>query len=273
MYYSFFNDILYMVMIMNSLDAGTNSVLRFIGEDIGKIEEYIQDMAKRNYRAFTESDDLGECFDDYLEKIYKVLSREEMAEIKDYTGIKFRNINNTLRGNWNYDENGFEDEKTKEKYYEICKNIDEIFKKAIKIPENIIVYRGVTIDSFKSYGINSISELVNMKGQYMYEEGVTSTSLLEETSFFRKQQGLNSVCNILIKYYVPEECDDAIALLTDHLSYSPSQNELAFTTSSLVKVMDVEISADESEAYLKVAYIPSRIWEPDRKHVMDGIKR
>ena len=73
-----------MVMIMNSLDAGTNSVLRFIGEDIGKIEEYIQDMAKRNYRAFTESDDLGECFDDYLEKIYNLIDAlEEIDDVQD----------------------------------------------------------------------------------------------------------------------------------------------------------------------------------------------
>ena len=97
----------------------------------------------------------------------------------------------------------------------------------------------------------------------MYESGLTSTSLLKETSFYDRKLDNQKYYNILIEYYIPEECSEAIPLLSSDLSYSDSQNELLLCPSTLTKVLDVEILGDK--AILKVAYIPVDIWEPERK--------
>ena len=63
------------------------------------------------------------------------------------------------------------------------------------------------------------------------------------------------------------------ALLTGDLSSAEAQEEVLFAPSSLVKVVDVKINEDGTEATLKAIYIPVRIWDPNRKPVMDEIIR
>ena len=66
----------------------------------------------------------------------------------------------------------------------------------------------------------------------MYEQGFTSTSLKEESSYF-KTQG----CNIEIRYLIPKDSKDGISLINDELSYSTNQNEYLLDKGSLSKIV------------------------------------
>ena len=254
---------------MYSKDIDTNSLLFFIRRDLDKLEAYIKSMLSREYRKFNTRGEIDNYFDDYYKELYSSLTDKEMSDIRYYTGYSFKNINAVYRHNWNYDVNGHISHK--KEYEIISEDIEKAFCKVPKIPGNIIAYRGVDLLPFRSYGINSIEDLINMKGQYMYEAGLTSTSLLKETSFYDCELESQKVYNILLEYYIPEECSDAIPLLNDDLSYSNCQNELLICPSTLTKVLDVEIIGDK--AILKVAYIPVNIWEPQRKGIIEDKSR
>lgn len=236
-----------------------------------EVNNYINEVIKREYRVFKNEDEIVDYFNDYMNELYKRVSFKEMKDFYLYTGYSFRNINAVFRGNWNYHYNGSKDNISN--YKDICDRIENVFTKLPPVPGNIKVFRGVDIEPFREYGINSIKELPNIKGKCIVEEGLTSTSLIESKCFHNQEIEYHSKCNILIEYYVPEECDDAIALLTGDLSSAEAQEEVLFAPSSLVKVVDVKINEDGTEATLKAIYIPVRIWDPNRKQVMDEIKR
>ena len=254
---------------MISTDTNTNSLLFFLRKDLDRIEEYISDILKREYRIFSSKDEIDNFFNTFYAELCKKLTDTEFNDIRYYTGFSFKDINAIYRNNWSYDVNGHISRK--KDFERISEDIEKVFCKTPKIPGNIVAYRGVDLLPFMSYGINSVEELINMKGQYMYESGLTSTSLLKETSFYDRKLDNQKYCNILIEYYIPEECSEAIPLLSSDLSYSDSQNELLLCPSTLTKVLDVETLGDK--AILKVAYIPVDIWEPERKANIEDISR
>ena len=125
---------------------------------------------------------------------------------------------------------------------------------------NIKTFRGVSLISFKDYGISSIKELTSMIGEYYYESGFTSTSLLRGKSFFARNLEWHDDCNIEIEYFIPAECSDGIPLITGDLSYSSNQSEFLLNKGSICKIIDVSISEDGESAHLKAVFIPEKVW-------------
>ena len=128
-----------------------------------------------------------------------------------------------------------------------------------ELPSNIKVYRGVTLDSFKSYGVNSISDLKSMVGQFFYERGFTSTSLIRESSAFSSNLDCWKGRNIEIEYLIPSEFSDGLPLITKDLCYTDIEHEYLISTGSLCKIVDVIIDGDK--AYLTAVLIPKKVWD------------
>ena len=139
------------------------------------------------------------------------------------------------------------------------------------LPSNIRTYRGVGISSFKDYNISNIAELENLRGQYYYESGFTSTSLLRDRSFFDRELEWHYSCNIEIEYFIPQECSEGLPLIKSDLSYSKEQSEFLIDKGCLSKIIDVEVSKDGTKAYLKAVVIPRRVW--NMTYVKNEVKR
>lgn len=150
----------------------------------------------------------------------------------------------------------------------IANQISEIVNKYSLSNINFISYRGVSIDAFSGYGISNISELSNLSGNFMYEQGFTSTSMLKDTSYFDKDIGDGRKYNIEIKYLITEYFNDGSLLVDNDLSYSSNQNEYLINKNSLLKVVDVKIDSDK--AYVTVVPIPKKIWNMDKSNEYKG---
>lgn len=196
-------------------------------------------------------------FTDVAEEFTKKLSQEELMVLREYTGYNFKKINALLRNNWNYEEHGRRSEEEDRRFREDVNQIDQIVDKFPKNEKAFITYRGSTLHSFSKYGINSLEDLVSLKGKYLYEEGFTSTSLDEESSYFNKEI-FGKINNVETKYVIPPYSQDGMPLINDQLSYSPNQNEYIIERNSLAKVIDVEIK--DRSAILTVLLIPKSIW-------------
>lgn len=241
-----------------------NQVLRYIGEyQLVEIESFINAVLERNFITFENEDKINSFFKEYLDKFYSNHNTRDIQNIRNYTGYNFSNINAVLRDNWNYNINGV---LTKQKIDDIRKytyNLGQIMDNLESLTYNVRTYRGTTLSSFKSYGVNSISDLEFLKGKYLYEEGFISTSLIRERSFFNRDLEYHEACNIEIEYLIPEEVNEVLPLINDDLSYSKSQSELLISKGSLSKVVDVVLSDDKKKAFIKVVLVPKKVY--DRK--------
>ena len=239
------------------------TIMRFIGNDeLKSIESFIDNMKKRDYVTFENEEQINSYFDEYMSNYYRNCSYYDIESLRYYTGISFNQINSLLRGFWNYETNGLLTDEKRKEYMGIANDLSNALSKLPdSLPSNIKVYRGVNISSFKDYGISNINDLKNMVGQYFYDGGFTSASLLRNKSFFDRDLEWHDPCNIEIEYLIPYECSDGIALISDDLSYSKSQAEFLINKSSLSKIIDVSISEDGTKAYLKAAFIPRKIWD------------
>ena len=65
--------------------------------------------------------------------------------------------------------------------------------------------------------------------------------------------------DIEIEYYIPKECNEALPLINDNLSYTKGQNELLIDKSSLTKIVDVNIV--DGKAYLKAVVLLRKMWD------------
>ena len=247
------------------MEKGTNYnvtyLLRYIG--IQKQEElkmYIKEMLSQNYQQFTSISQIDKTFNDFIRVYLNKLSLSDIAALRGYTGLQFRNVNAVLRNNWNYEVNGRLTSKLKEESLNIAKNIRQALNKAPEISDGIKTYRGVSIASFQSYNIFSLNDLKTLEGNYLYEEGFTSTSLIKEKSFFYTDPfTLTGKPNILIEYLIPSGSDDG-AILCGETSYSPSQSEFLINNSSLFHVTKVSVDEKNNLAYMQVLLIPEKIW-------------
>ena len=247
------------------MEKGTNYnvtyLLRYIG--IQKQEElkmYIKEMLSQNYQQFTSISQIDKTFNDFIRVYLNKLSLSDIAALRGYTGLQFRNVNAVLRNNWNYEVNGRLTSKLKEESLNIAKNIRQALNKAPEISDGIKTYRGVSIASFRSYNIFSLNDLKTLEGNYLYEEGFTSTSLIKEKSFFYTDPfTLTGKPNILIEYLIPSGSDDGV-ILCGETSYSPSQSEFLINNSSLFHVTKVSVDEKNNLAYMQVLLIPEKIW-------------
>lgn len=249
------------------MEKGTNSntqyVLNYIGiEKIEEINAYIARLLNEDIKTFASSNEIEESFNEFLNTFYERTNDEERQNIQSYTGLNFRKVNSYLRGVWDYEKNGRLTEEIKNEASELASNLRKVLLKAPVLPFNIVVYRGVGIETFYSYGITKIEDLIYLKDKFMYEDGFTSTSLLRSNSFYENKPEWGSICNIEIECLVPSESEDGLPLIDSDMSYSENQLEFLINSSSLFKVIDVEINKEQNTARIKTILIPQKLWNP-----------
>lgn len=238
-----------------------NIILKYLGEEkVNNIEDYISKIENREYIMFKSEEEINQFFGDIFDTFYKQSTEEEILILRSYSGDQYRDINAVLRDNWNYERNGLLTEEKKQKNLEYAQNIKEMISRLPILSNNIKVYRGVPLSIFKGYGISSLDDLLFLKGQYFLDSGFTSTSLIRENSFFYKELEWHEACNVEIEYLIPEECSDGFPLVHNEFSYSIKQNEFLLKAGNLSKILDVTVDKNEEKAYVKMAFIPSRIW-------------
>ena len=211
-----------------------NLILKYIGIDKQtELDTFVNEVSERDFMEFSSLEEVKAFFIDYLADFYNNNSRSDIDNIRAYTGIAFRRFNSVLRGIWNYDTNGPLTDEMKNKYLDYADNLSECIERAPTLSSNIKTYRGVSLDSFKDYGISSLEDLKNLENKYYYESGFTSTSLVRDKSFFNRELEYHEFCNIEIEYLIPEESNDGIPLINDDLSYSKVQSEYLINKGSL----------------------------------------
>lgn len=236
-----------------------NSVLRMIGEEqMTNIDEYTKSVMSNSFKSFKSEEELTEFFSS---SISSGLSIEDIENIRYYTGTSFRNINAVLRNNWNYEMNGLLTDEKKNELLKLSSDINKsIDRTSTELSTGIKVYRGVSLSAFKDYGITNISDLKSMVGQYIYERGFTSTSLIRDKSFFDRDLEWGENCNIEIEYYIPQGFEEGVPLITDELSYSKSESEFLISSGTLTRIVDVMIS-DDGKVYMTAVIIPKKVWD------------
>lgn len=224
------------------------------------IEEYLNTTINESYKEITTEEEAYNLFNNIITSFITNLSSEERIVLRLYTGYDFRGINSLLRGVWDNELNGDIDKTIKDKYQNLCNDLELIINKFPTLNLNFKVFRGVDLKPFYEYGIEKLEDLKYMKNQFYYESGFTSTSLLRDTSFYKKQSDNKTLCNIEIEYYIPKESSDGAMLLSDTLSISKEQNEYLINSGSLFKIIDVNINKEKNIAFLKAILIPKKIW-------------
>ncbi len=239
----------------------TDYVLKYIGKSkLEEIELFILDMLSREYKVFESEQDISESLDGYIEKYLEKINCDEQNTLKAYTGLAFRRINSVLRGSWDYEINGALTAQVKEESQQLADSIRTILLKSDSLPMNIKTYRGVSLSAFRAYGVNSLNDLKNMENRYMYEDGFTSTTLIRDESFFYKQTDWGEKANIEVEYLIPNESDDGMVLNNASTSFSPNQDEYLINSSSLFKVLSVDIDEKNNQAKIRMALVPQKVW-------------
>jgi len=244
----------------------TNMFLRILGnESLNNINDYVNDISKRDFVVLTSLEQINNLFGESYKKFLNSLSYDEINDLRVYTGYNYKNINALLRNNWNYEENGLLTEERKREFLILASKIKKILCKFETPNLNFVSFRGTTINSFSNYGISELSQLESLKGKFLYEEGFTSTSILEQTSYINKKLDDGRFCNVGIRFLIPSESDDGALLFSSDTSYSENQNEFLLNNSSLLKVIDVSIDNLNNKATLTVVLIPKKVYDYNYK--------
>lgn len=240
-------------------------IFKFMGEDTrNEVGYYLLNSKDKNYLKIQDESMIHNVFRKQLEAFLYGLNNKQVETLRSYTGYNYRFINAILRDKWTYDLNG---ELTKEKsdyYKSLSLEIEKIIRLFPLVNIDFKVYRGTPLSYFKDYGINNIEDLNLLVGKYIYEEGFTSTSVLEENSFFRKDNELGINYNVNIIYNIDGNYNEGALISHDYLTYSPSQSEYVINKSSLFKIDNVQIDKENQIATIEATLIPSKIWDVNR---------
>lgn len=239
-------------------------ILKTIEENQDAIDNLVIENSKIDINTIPK-DKINNFFQKGFNKVK--LTKTEYLILRNYTGFNFKGINSILRNKWNKKYNGLLDEEKVYRFRSNADNISDLIKKFPKNKKAFKVYRGVTIDAFKDYGIDTLDELIFMKDNYIYEKGFTSTSLIRETSYFNKEVD-GELYNIELEIVVPKDSQEGMPLTGYELSYSPGQNEYVFDRESLIKITNVKI--ENNFAYLKGILIPKKLY---KNETIKGSKR
>ena len=99
---------------------------------------------------------------------------------------------------------------------------------------------------------------MNLENSYYFESEFTSTSLIREKNFFKRELEYHNFDNIEIEYLIPEEANDGMPLITDDLSFSKSQSEFSLNRDSLTKIITVDVNNDKNCTYMKAVLLPQK---------------
>lgn len=239
----------------------TKILLRLLGDEkIKEIDSFVRETSGRTFYEIKNEGQLMQFFKDSVEKFTTGLSLEDCMAIRSYTGYQFKNINAVLRNNWSYQECGLLTDEIKNKYQILAQEIECLVDKFPSLEMDVKTYRGVELNAFKKFEVNSLNDLEFMKNKYMYEEGFISTSIIKSNSYFNKNFENGKNYNVEIKYLIPKEGEDGALLTDDNLSYSTGQMEYLINKGSLVKILDVKINTESNQAQLIALLIPKKIW-------------
>lgn len=238
----------------------TNMVLKMISPEIKNgIDNYIYSICCKDFVVMKSIEQVKNIFEESINNFLNSLTDDELINLRSYTGYNFRNINSVLRGNWTYEING--NANRQQEYRELAKAVENIVSK-FDIPKiSFVTFRGTTLDNFSSYGINKLSDLKYLEGKFLYEQGFTSTSILEDTSYFNKTLEDGKFYNIEVRYLIPFDSNDGALLINNETSYSVNQNEFLLNSGSLTKVIDVKVDETTNTAVLVAVLIPKRVYD------------
>ena len=233
---------------MEYLSNNVRKIFRFISDERKKlISEYVIDCMTKGYRNVEQN-----------EFTNNKINYEDMEFLREYSGYNFKFINNAFRGIWNYEDNG--NIEARNRFINDGRRLSEIIKSNPSyVSKDFRVYRGVSIDYFREYGIEKIEDLVKLRGQFILDKGFVSTSISENDSFFKKKNELGINYNVMITYLIPKEFDDGIFLYGD-MTYSSNQKEYLINSYNMAKVVSVNIN-DDNTASIVAIIIPKKIYD------------
>lgn len=229
------------------------------GDKLININNFIQKEDFNSYIEFKDEQEITGIFMPLINIFTKETAPVLITALRKYTGASFKDINAILRNNWDNEINGEVDKEKIKEISELTTNIEKAISLFPKTNKNFIVFRGVTIDAFKKYGVQNLNELNHLKEHFIYEDGFTSTALTKEASYFETEIENHGTSNILIKYYVPKEFNEGAPLTSYILSYKKEQLEFLLSKESLAKVLDIKTS--ENKAIIETILIPKSIWK------------
>lgn len=263
---------------MSNTQKGTSWFTRYIKRGLGEeknneINSFVEQSMSEEFLDFTSEAEIHEYLGEMVKQYVYSLNMDEISDLRFYTGYDFKNINNTMRGKWNYEENGLLTQEKKDMYNELGERIYKVINKFPQLNLNIKAYRGVNIKAFWDYGVYTLDDISVLEGQYIYESGFSSTSLLRSNSFFEKQSEWGSHCNVEIEYFIPGISQDGAVLLSDALSFSKAQMEYVINSGSLTKITGVEVDKEKGIARLKAFLIPRALWDPKQLEQGQTVKK
>ena len=236
-----------------------NMLLSMLDNNVkNDIDNYILNVCNSDFINIESMNDVNSFFDESISSYVANLSEDEKMILRSWTGYNFSNINAILRENWNYDTNGRLTDEKKIYYRKFADSISTIISKFRNPNVNFITYRGVTLNSFSKYGVKDLSDFSKLLGNFIYDEGFASSSVLMESSYFNKDIGDGKNYNVEIKYLISSDFEDGLLLIDNELTYSVCQNEFLIDKSTLSKVVDVNIN--DNSVVLTVVPIPKKIW-------------
>lgn len=239
------------------------TIFRFLTPE--KKEEmgfFVHDVEQQEYVTLQNEQEADELFGDVSRQFKGSLSAEDLETLKYYTSFSYKEINAIMRDKWNYEENGELTPEKKLRYQKQGYAISELLSKCPSLDTNIKVYRGTSLKQFHDYGIYSLSDLKAMEGNYMYEKGFTSTSLVRDKSLLGMDNFFTGERNVEIEYLIPACCQDGGLLLGTLASYYDTEYEYLINTGSMSKVLSVEIDEKNNTAFVRAVLIPKMLWDP-----------
>ncbi len=233
----------------------TEYVLNFINEKMN--------TAPDNYESM---DDFLAANPGYEEKLSSILSPEEKQSLINYSGSGFVWINSVARGFWDYDKMGKKTPELEESIKNDTRNIISAIDKAPAPEKDFMTYRGTNLDEFRNFGIENLSDLNKMKGQFMLEQGFTSSAIVRERGFADREESSLWVgsSNIEIRFHIPAGAKDVITLSSKETSYAPAQTEVLMAPDSLLYISDVNFDS-ENHAIINALFVPENVWDKNKR--------
>lgn len=245
------------------ISSDVRTIFRFLSSDTKEeMEFFVHDVEQQDYVTLQSDEEAEEIFDDVSKRFISTLSGKDLETLKSYTSFSYKEINAIMRDKWNYEENGALTPEKKLGYKKTGQEISEIISRCPSLDTNIKVYRGTSLKSFYDYGIHSLADLKAMEGQYFYEKGFTSTSLVRKRSLLGVTNFFTGERNIEIEYLVPACCQDGALLLGTLASYYDTEYEYLINTNSMSKILSVEVDEENNKAFIRAALIPKMLWDP-----------
>jgi hypothetical protein len=98
----------------------------------------------------------------------------------------------------------------------------------------------------------------SLEGGFLLDKGFVSTSLIDESCYYRKPNELGLNYNVKIKYLIPEEFEDGISL--GNATYCPGQHEYLINVWNIANVVDVTMDGEDG-CIVRAMMIPKKVYD------------